>query len=80
MDSTQNFSGDLAGRQGGRPVNLTDLRSRLADPSNLQDGHQQRLLEVAQRLARVRSRGNEYARLELSEYVAAAMDRGAVAV
>ncbi len=64
--------------QGSPGVGLAELRRRLAKPSRLSDGHRQRLLELERRLARVQALGNEYARLELSEYVAAATDRGAV--
>ena len=55
------------GRQGCLPTNLAGLRSQLADPSNLNDGNRQRLLELSKKLARVRGLGDEYARVGLSE-------------
>lgn len=70
----------LSRRHGGRRPNLAELRRRLADPSNVEDGHQQRLEELVRRLDRVRAIGNEYAQLELSEFVTSAMDRSVVAV
>ena len=70
----------LSRRHGGRRPSLAELRRRLAVPSNFEDGHQQRLEELVQRLDRVRAIGNEYARLELSEFVTSAMDRSVVAV
>ena len=65
---------------GGKPVGLADLRRQLATPSRLQDGTRQRLSQLAQRLNRIRAMGNEYARLDLSEHVKAAMDRRPVTV
>ena len=70
----------LTRQQGSESVSLAELRRRLSSPSNLQDGHRQRLLDLARRLARVQAQGDEYARLELSEFVTSAMDRNAVAV
>ena len=64
-------------RQGSPGISLAELRCELASPSNVEDGHRQRLLELARRLNRTRALGNDYARLELSHYVATAMDRGA---
>ena len=64
-------------RQHGRcPVGFAELRRQLACPSGLKDGHRQRLLELARRLARVQALGDKYARLELSEFVRAATERG----
>lgn len=80
MFDSQEASSESSGRHGSRPVALAELRRRLARPSDLQDGHQQRLLELAQRLTRVRALGNDYARVELSSFVTHAMDRGVVAV
>jgi len=60
-------------RQGCRRASLAELRRRLAKPSSLDDGHRQRLVDFVQRLARVRSLGDEYGRVELSGYAAAAL-------
>jgi hypothetical protein len=67
-------------RQGGRRTGIAELRRQLASPSVLTEGHRQRLLELAKRLARVQALGDEYARVELSSYVAAALGRPAAAV
>jgi len=52
---------------------MAELRSQLAEPSALSDGNRPRLLELARRLARVRSLGDEYGRVELSEHSRAAL-------
>lgn len=80
MLGTQNVPVGLTRRQGSRGIDLAELRSQLASPSSFEDGHRQRLLELSQRLARVQALGNEYARLELSHFVTAAMDRGVAIV
>lgn len=80
MLDSQKAQGGLNRRHGRRPVSLAELRSRLAGPLGFEGDHQQRLHELSQRLARVQALGIEYARLELSEFAATAMDRGAVAV
>lgn len=72
--------GGPARRQGSRPRGLKQLRHRLGSQSSLDDGDRQCLLELAGRLARIKALGDGYARLELSEYVVSAMDRGAVTV
>ena len=60
-------------RQGSRGPGFAELRRHVAAPSKVDDGHRQRLLELARRLARVQSLGDEYSRVELSEYVTAAL-------
>ncbi len=77
---SQKASRGSRGQQGRCPTGLTELRSRLGSQSSLDDGHRQRLLELAGRLARVKALGNDYARLELSGFVVSAMERGAMAV
>ena len=64
-------------RQGGRRAGLADLRQSLARPSALRDAHRQRLLDLAQRTARIRALGGEYAGIELSEFALAALRDGA---
>lgn len=66
------------GRQGGRRASLAELRRHMAEPSTMDDGHRQRLLELARRLARVQALGDEYSRVTLSEHAAAALPDGAV--
>jgi len=65
-------------RHGGRDVSLAEVRRLVVAPLAMNERHRQRLLNLAQRLARVRALGDEYAGIELSEYVTAAMERHAV--
>ena len=58
---------------GSGPGGLAELRSQLADPLALSDGNRQRLLELASRLARIQSLGDEYVRVGLSPHARAAM-------
>ena len=67
-------------RQGGRVVSLAELRRHLSDPSSIDGGHRQRLLELARRLARVQALGDEYARVCMSDPAAAALADSAAAV
>ena len=69
-----------ARRHGCSAASLSELRSSLATPSAVSSGHRQRLLELAQRLERVQSLGGDWADVEMSEYVAAAMERDAAVV
>ncbi len=55
-----------AARQGSQAVKLDELRSCMSEPSRLTNQHQQRLLELLDRLDRVRALGDEYAGVELS--------------
>lgn len=77
-------------RQGSSASGLVELRRRLTRPSSrgskrdksrlvasFTDGNRQRLLDLERRLAAVQALGDEYARVELSEYVRAATGRGA---
>ena len=77
-------------RQGSLATGLVELRRRLTRPSNrgskrdklcletsFTDGDRQRLLDLERRLVAVQALGDEYARVELSEYVRAATGRGA---
>lgn len=68
----------VAERGQGRPaVSFAELRRRLARPSSFTDGIRQRLLDLERRLAAVQALGDEYARVEFSEYVQAATGPGA---
>lgn len=54
---------------------LAELRSQLARPSWLDDGHRQRLSKLARRLARVRALGDDYSTyVELSPHAARAIE------
>lgn len=65
--------------QGSPRISLAQLRRHLADPSSIPDGHRQRLLDLAKRLARVKALGDEYSRVELSDEAAAAVGAEATA-
>lgn len=71
---------DTTGRQGRAAAGLAELRRRLAHPSRISDGNRQRLLALARRLSAVRALGDEYARVDVSEYVRAALGQGAQAI
>jgi len=60
-------------RQGSRPVSIAGLRSQLAKPSQMSDGHRQRLLDLARRLARVQTCVGEHSRVQFSEHARVAM-------
>ncbi len=64
-------------RQGSR-ISFVELRGQLAAPSANCDGHRRRLLDLARRLARVQTLGDEYRRVCFSPHVEAAMDNAAV--
>jgi hypothetical protein len=66
-------------RQGSPRIDFAQLRRQLASPSEIPDGHRQRLLELAGRLARVRALGDEYCRVELSDAAAAVVGAKAMA-
>ena len=68
------------GRQGSRPASFAELRLDLARPSRCGDGNRQRLLDLAQRVARIQALGGEYSRVSLSEHALAATSRDAAAV
>lgn len=61
-------------RSQGRPAaRLAELRDQLGASSGALDDNRQRLHELAQRVSAVQALGDEYARVELSEYAAAAL-------
>ena len=59
---------------------LAELQHSGAAPSNYRDGLRQRLLVLAERLAKVQSLGGEYARVAFSEHAEAVLAEDAVAV
>jgi len=67
-------------RHGGRGVSLAELRRQLAKPSELPDGHRQRLLDLARRLARVQALGDEFSRVGFSQPAASACPKHVEAV
>lgn len=71
----QEASGQEPRRHGRCRADLGELRRQLANPSALDDGNRQRLLDLMTRLARVRALGDEYSRVSLSPMATAAMDR-----
>ncbi len=62
-----------AARQGSQVIRLGELRSCMSEPSRLTNQHQQRLLELLDRLDRVRALGDEYAGVELSDSATSAL-------
>jgi len=69
---------DAVGRHGRRSVSLSELRENLARPSQMHDGHRQRLLELASRLARVQALMDGHARVAFSEVARLALTEAAV--
>ncbi len=65
--------------QGSPRIGFAQLRRQLANPSRIPDGHRQRLLDLARRLARVKALGGEYSRVSLSDAAAAATGTEALA-
>ena len=55
-------------RQGSRRVSLAELRRSLAGSENFSAAHRQRLAELARRAAQVRTLGDEFSGIELSEH------------
>ncbi len=75
---SQSLSEPAAG-QGSPPMDFAELRRGLSVPSGMDDGHRQRLVDLVQKLARVRALGGEYLQVEFSEYAAEKLsDRHAV--
>ncbi len=68
---------ETAARHGGPHATFAELRRRLAEPSKIDDGHRQRLLELARRSARIQALGDEFARVEVSRFVTAALGHDA---
>jgi hypothetical protein len=73
MFTSQGRDSEVRGRKGLRPAEIAELRRDLARPSMISDGHRQRLLDLARRVAQVNSLGGEYRRVSLSEYAQAAI-------
>lgn len=71
---------EAGGGQGGPGVTLAELRSRLECPSQLEDGHRQRLQELARRLRRIQALGESFAGIELSPFAAGALGASGSAV
>ena len=65
--------------QGSPRIGFAQLRRQLANPSQIPDGHRQRLLDLAGRLARVKALGDEYSRVELSDAAVQALGAEALA-
>ena len=65
--------------QGSPRISFAQLRRQLANPSQVPDGHRQRLQDLAKRLARVKALGDEYSRVELSDAAAAVVGTAAMA-
>ena len=63
----QEAGGERSGPNGVVPGHLAELRCQLADPSALDDGNRQRLLELGHRLDRIKALGDGYERVGLSQ-------------
>ncbi len=72
--------GNSGSRYGNRPIRIAELRRHLAGPSQLSDGHRQRLLDLVQRVGRVQDLGGEYSRVSLSESVVTALNQKMIVV
>ena len=59
---------DALDGKGIPKTNFAQLRSRLANPSLMDGESRQRLVVLAQRLARVRALGGKYSRVDMSDY------------
>lgn len=66
-------------KQGRLRTDFAELRRQLADPSHISDVSRQRLVKLAQRLARIQTGGDEYRRVDLSEDAQQALRDTAVA-
>jgi hypothetical protein len=64
---------ETTARQGSRPLDFAELRRRVANPSEMDESSRQRLMDLARRLARVRAMGDEYHRVDLSDYAASVL-------
>ncbi len=60
--------GEFTDEQGGSAVDFAQLRRQVSDPASLDERGRQRLMELARRLARVRVMGDEYLRVNFSQY------------
>ena len=68
------------GQHGGCPASFAELRHQLADPSQLNDVHRQRLLDLGRRVARVQRLGGACRRVCLSEFVVSALNENTAVV
>ncbi len=68
-----------AGTQGRPRTDFAELRRQLANPSSLNEGSRQRLLDLARRLARIRALGDEYTRVDLSDWATETLLNSAMA-
>ena len=73
MLTSQEAQGGACRPKGFGQPSLAELRRHLANPSSLNDGHRQRLLELASRVASVQALGGEFVRVSLSEQAKAAL-------
>ena len=68
---------EVKGGQGGSPPSFAELRRQMANPSSMDNGHRQRLVDFARRLGRIQALGDEYLRVDFSENAAAILMDGA---
>ena len=77
---SQEAKRERTGGQGCRQTDFVEVRQRLERPSELDDGHRQRLLDMATRVARVQALGGAYRRVSLSAHAMAAIDHNAALI
>ena len=80
MPTSQSVGCEVSSGHGGPRPSLAEMRRRLARPSRLDQGHRQRLLELTQRVVRIRDLGGAFGRVECSGYVSAALNETKVAI
>ena len=59
--------------QGCSATDFAQLRRQLGEPASIEQRDRQRLVKLAQRLARVRAMGDEYLRVDFSDQAAAVL-------
>lgn len=67
-------------RHGGRRISIAELRRQLGRPTGLDDSARQRLLDLAQRLSRLKALGEGIGRVQLSPLASAALETKASCV
>lgn len=73
---SQQASSQTRARQGCQAASLAELRSGLEEPTRLNGRHRQRLLDLAQRVARIQALGDGYRRVSLSDIACEAISGG----
>ena len=80
MFATQKARRKAVGGHGSPAIGFAELRNRLANESSLNDVSRQRLLILAERLARVQALSGKYAGISLSPHATAALEQAVATV